>query len=158
MRNANAQGREIQRWDYENIKNKKLYLTTIDKDEVDAAGNCFLIVNYKVGRALTSMFYLHEWPLSSFTPCFSLLLVNLLCCSSIFSLPICQLQALPLINQRVSISVVSRRWSLLVLLVLILTSKQLWQKKVLLWKILSKQRVSLVRRQLLPSQNVWRQR
>ena len=44
----------------ENINNNKLYLTTINKDEVDAAGNCFLIVNYKVGRALTSMFYLHE--------------------------------------------------------------------------------------------------
>ena len=73
MRNANAQWWEIQRWDYENIINNKLYLTTINKDEVDAAGNCFLIVNYKVGRALTSMFYLHEWPLSSFSPCFSLL-------------------------------------------------------------------------------------
>ena len=41
-------------------RNYILSVIYIYKDEVDAAGNCFLIVNYKVGRALTSMFYLHE--------------------------------------------------------------------------------------------------
>ena len=36
-----------------------LSLIYIYKDDVDAS-ICFLIVNYKVGRALTSKFYLHE--------------------------------------------------------------------------------------------------
>ena len=40
-------------------RNYILSLIYIYKDDVDAS-NCFLIVNYKVGRALTSMFYLHE--------------------------------------------------------------------------------------------------